>query len=191
LNLIRRKLFHSLGLLIGVCALSSQQKVSADELQNIPQSPLYPLIQALRQTHKPVCLSTAERLEKESATGEGFNLHLRSANLDISDAHLLANALTSIQQQGELPLNSFSVSYNPGIETGGAQVLLSSLPDNVNEIGMVGCQLRDDVGELLIRFMARSSNLKMICVEDNLFSASMRIQIASAGQKLDGCVTIV
>jgi hypothetical protein len=180
-----------LGLLIGVCALSSQQKVSADELQNIPQSPLYPLIQALRQTHKPVCLSTAERLEKESATGEGFNLHLRSANLDISDAHLLANALTSIQQQGELPLNSFSVSYNPGIETGGAQVLLSSLPDNVNEIGMVGCQLRDDVGELLIRFMARSSNLKMICVEDNLFSASMRIQIASAGQKLDGCVTIV
>jgi len=191
LNLIRRKLFHSLGLLIGVCALSSQQKVSADELQNIPQSPLYPLIQALRQTHKPVCLSTAERLEKESATGEGFNLHLRSANLDISDAHLLANALTSIQQQGELPLNSFSVSYNPGIETGGAQVLLSSLPDNVNEIGMVGCQLRDDVGELLIRFMARSSNLKMICVEDNLFSASMRIQIASAGQKLDGCVTMV
>jgi len=191
LNLIRRKLFHSLGLLIGVCALSSQQKVSADELQNIPQSPLYPLIQALRQTHKPVCLSTAERLEKESATGEGFNLHLRSANLDISDAHLLANALTSIQQQVELPLNSFSVSYNPGIETGGAQVLLSSLPDNVNEIGMVGCQLRDDVGELLIRFMARSSNLKMICVEDNLFSASMRIQIASAGQKLDGCVTIV
>ena len=191
MNLIRRKLFHSLGLLIGVCALSSQQKVSADELQNIPQSPLYPLIQALRQTHKPVCLSTAERLEKESATGEGFNLHLRSANLDISDAHLLANALTSIQQQGELPLNSFSVSYNPGIETGGAQVLLSSLPDNVNEIGMVGCQLRDDVGELLIRFMARSSNLKMICVEDNLFSTSMRIQIASAGQKLDGCVTIV
>ena len=191
MNLIRRKLFHSLGLLIGVCALSSQQKVSADELQNIPQSPLYPLIQALRQTHKPVCLSTAERLEKESAIGEGFNLHLRSANLDISDAHLLANALTSIQQQGELPLNSFSVSYNPGIETGGAQALLSSLPDDVNEIGMVGCQLRDDVGELLIRFMARSSNLKMICVEDNLFSASMRIQIASAGQKLDGCVTIV
>ena len=191
MNLIRRKLFHSLGLLIGVCALSSQQKVSADELQNIPQSPLYPLIQALRQTHKPVCLSTAERLKKESATGEAFNLHLRSANLDISDAQLLANALTSIQHQGDLPLNSFSVSYNPGIEIGGAQALLSSLPDDVNEIGMVGCQLRDDVGELLIRLMARSSNLKMICVEDNLFSASMRIQIASAGQKLDGCVTIV
>ena len=191
MNLIRRKLFHSLGLLIGVYALSSQQKVSADELQNIPKSPLYPLIQALRQTHKPICLSTAEGLEKQSATGEAFNLHLRSANLDISDAQLLANALTSIQQQGDLPLNSFSVSYNPGIETGGAQALLSSLPDDVNEIGMVGCQLRDDVGELLIRLMARSSNLKMICVEDNLFSASMRIQIASAGQKLDGCVTIV
>ena len=191
MDLIRRKLFHSLGLLIGVYALSSHQKVSADELQNIPQSPLYPLIQALRQTHKPVCLSTAGRLEKQSATSKAFNLHLRSANLDISDAQLLANALTSIQQQGDLPLNSFSVSYNPGIETGGAQALLSSLPDDVNEIGMVGCQLRDDVGELLIRFMARSSNLKTICVEDNLFSASMRIQITSAGKKLENCVTIV
>ena len=191
MDLIRRKLFHSLGLLIGVYALSSHQKVSADELQNIPQSPLYPLIQALRQTHKPVCLSTAERLKKQSATGKAFNLHLRSANLDISDAQLLANAFTSIQQQGDLPLNSFSVSYNPGIETSGAQALLSSLPDNVNEIGMVGCQLRDDVGELLIRFMARSSNLKTICVEDNLFSASMRIQITSAGKKLENCVTIV
>jgi len=70
-------------------------------------------------------------------------------------------------------------------------VLLSSLPDNVNEIGMVGCQLRDDVGELLIRFMARSSNLKMICVEDNFFSSSMKDKIATAGKKLAGCVTIV
>ena len=191
MDLIRRKLFHSLGLLIGVYALSSHQKVSADELQNISQSPLYPLIQALRQTHKPVCLSTAERLEKQSATGKAFNLHLRSANLDISDAQLLANAFTSIQQQGDLPLNSFSVSYNPGIETGGAQALLSSLPKSVNEFGMVGCQLGDDVGESLISLMARSSNLKMICVEGNLFSASMRNQIALAGKKLAGCMTIV
>ncbi len=103
----------------------------------------------------------------------------------------MANSLTSIQQQVELALNSFSVSYNPGIETGGAQLLLSSLPKNVNEFGMVGCQLGDDVGESLISFMARSRNLKMICVEDNFFSSSMKDQIATAGKKLAGCVTIV
>ena len=51
-----------------------------------------------------------------------------------------------------------------------AQALLSSLPKNVNEFGMVGCQLGDDVSESLIRFIASSINLKMICVEDNLFS---------------------
>ena len=191
MNLIRRKLFQSLGLLIGVYALSSQQKVSADGFQNAPRSPLQPLIKALRQTHKPVCLHVAERLEKRSGTGEAFNLHLRSANLDLSDAQLLANSLTSIQQQVDLALNSFSVSYNPGIETGGAQALLSSLPENVNEFGMVGCQLGDDVGASLISFMARSSNLKMICVEDNFFSSSMKDQIATAGKKLAGCVTIV
>ena len=191
MNLIRRKLFQSLGLLIGFYALSSQQKVLAGGFENTPRSPLQPLIKALRQINKPVCLSVAERLEKQSGTGKAFNLHLRSANLDLSDAQLLANSLTSIPQQVDLALSSFSVSYNPGIETGGAQALLSSLPKSMNEFGMVGFQLRDDVGESLISFMARSSNSKMICVEDNLFSASMRIQIASAGQKLDGCVTIV
>ena len=132
MNLIRRKLFQSLGLLIGVYALSSQQKVLADGFQNAPRNPLQPLIKALRQTHKPVCLHVAVRLEKRSGAGEAFNLHLRSANLDLSDAQLLANSLTSIQQQVDLALNSFSVSYNPGIETGGAQALLSSLPKSVN-----------------------------------------------------------
>jgi len=191
MNLIRRKLFQSLGLLIGVYALSSQQKVSADGIQNAPRSPLQPLIKALRQTHKPVCLPVAERLEKRSGTGEAFNLHLRSANLDLSDAQLLSNSLTSIQQQVDLALNSFSVSYNPGIETDGAQALLSSLPKKVNVFGMVGCQLGDDVGASLISFMVRSSNLKMICVEDNFFSSSMKDKIATAGKKLAGCVTIV
>ena len=69
--------------------------------------------------------------------------------------------------------------------------MLSSLPKSVYEFGMVGCQLGDDVGDSLISFMARSSNLKMICVEDNLFSPLMRSQIALAGKKLAGCVTIV
>ena len=72
-----------------------------------------------------------------------------------------------------------------------AQALLSSPPKNVNEFGMVGCQLGDDVSESLIRFMASSSNLKMICVEDNLFSLLIRSQIALAGKKLAGCVTVV
>ncbi len=39
MNLMRRKLFQSLGLLIGVYALSSQQKVLADGFQNmLPKS---------------------------------------------------------------------------------------------------------------------------------------------------------
>ena len=61
----------------------------------------------------------------------------------------------------------------------------------MNEFGMVGCQLGDDVGASLISFMVRSSNLKMICVEDNFFSFSMKDQIATDGKKLAGCVTIV
>ena len=103
----------------------------------------------------------------------------------------MANAFTAIQEQNDLPLNSFSVSYNPGIGTDRVQALLPSLPDGVSEIGMVGYQLRGDVGKLLIQFMARCRNLKMICVEGNLFSTSMRSQIASVGKKLEGFITII
>ena len=109
MNLIRRKLFQSLGLLIGFYALSSQQRVSADGFQNAPKSPLEPLIKALRQIIKPVCLSVAELLAKQSGTGEAFNLHLRSANLDLSDAQLLANSLTSIQPQDDLQRSGAAV----------------------------------------------------------------------------------
>ena len=116
MNLIRRKLFQSLGLLIGFYALSSQRKVLADGFQSAPRSPLEPLIRALRQTHKLVCLSTAERLAKQSGTIKAFNLHLRSANLDLSDAQLLANYLTSIQQKVDLALYSFSASYSLSTE---------------------------------------------------------------------------
>ena len=191
MNLIRRQLFHPWGGLIGFYALSSQQKDLAVGFQNTPRSPLQPLIKPLRHIKNPVCLSTAERLEKGSGPGVAFHPHLRSTNLDLSDAQLLANSLTSIQQQIDLTLNSFSVSYNPGIGTDGVQALLPSFPDVVSEIGMVGCQLRDDVGKLLIQLMTRCRNLKMICVEGNLFSTSMRSQIASAGKKLEDCITII
>ena len=63
----------------------------------------------LRQINKPVCLSVAERLAKQSGMGEAFNLHLRSANLDLSDAQLLANSLTSIQPQDDLQRSGAAV----------------------------------------------------------------------------------
>ena len=44
--------------------------------------------------------------------------------------------LAQILEQNDLPLNSFSVSYNPGIGADGVQALLPSLPDGVSEIGM-------------------------------------------------------
>ena len=116
MNLIRRKLFQSLGLLIGFYALSSQQKVLAGGFQNTPRSPLQPLIKALLQINKPFCLSVTERLEKQSGTGKAFNLYLRSANLDLSDAQLLTNSLTSIQQKVDLALYSFSASYSLSTE---------------------------------------------------------------------------
>ena len=69
--------------------------------------------------------------------------------------------------------------------------MLSILPNDVSEIGVVGCHLKDDAGDALIKFMAHSRKLKMICVKDNLFSPLMKSQIASARKKLAGCVTIV
>jgi hypothetical protein len=191
LKFIRCDLLRSWSLLIAAYTVSSQRKIFAEEHKLCADRSLQPLIIALRQTTKPVCVSTAEQLEKKTDLGNWYSLHLRSAKLSSPDALLLSNTIRKIHEQNNLRLNSFSVSYNPDIQKDGAQALLSSLPHDVGEIGMVGCQLKDDVGELLIHFMDRSSNLKMICVEGNLFTSPMRNKIAAMARELNGCVTIV
>jgi hypothetical protein len=83
------------------------------------------------------------------------------------------------------------VSYNPTLGQDGAQSILSSLPKNIGELGMVGCNLSDVTGSYFIELIQKSKNLNMICIEENNFSQKMKDKILNLSQQKTGCTIIV
>ncbi len=50
------------------------------------------------------------------------------------------------------------------------------MPESIREIGLVNCGI-GDIGEIeLMSWMSNSSNLQMICVEQNNFSTEFRLE---------------
>jgi hypothetical protein len=136
------------------------------------------LAEALRATQKTACLIMADQLDALEMTASGFDLHLRSAGLVQQDALKIATAISRLSGTNGPSMRSFSVSYNREIGDIGASALVQSLPASVTEIGMVGCDLGDDSGEVLLDWAGQPSALRMICVENNLYSTKMRNQIS-------------
>ena len=79
----------------------------------------------------------------------------------------------------------------PGIGDIAASALLAALPSDLVELGLVGCCLTDRSGEEALHFMLRSTGLKVMCVEDNDFSQTMKARIEQAGLSLAGCLLVV
>ena len=107
-----------------------------------------------------------------------FNLHLRRAGLDRQDAVNIAVAVRGLPGSITPSMRSFSVSYNPDIGDAGAIALIGSLPASTTEIGMVGCDLRDGSGEVLLDWVQHAPTLRMFCVEGNEFSSLMRRRLS-------------
>jgi hypothetical protein len=193
---LSRRRFLQAPFVIGACvaapALLRSGRASALELskgQNILA--IHPLSNALRATRKPVCMKIATRLEGLTAASRGFDLHLRSAGLELSDAIAIAAALGEVPVANAPALRSFSVSYNPGIGDAGASALLAALPASVTEIGMVGCGLRDASGQTLLDWAQQAQNIAMICVEGNDYSQQMRDRISNLRQARPGLFIVV
>jgi hypothetical protein len=74
---------------------------------------------------------------------------------------------------------------------GGAIVLLEGLPSHLTELGMVGCSLNDKLEPAITLFLSRSEHLRLICVEENDFSLSVKGAIRDATRHLSRCVVIV
>jgi hypothetical protein len=138
---------------------------------------LDPLIAALRDTGTPVCLAEADRLHAAVPTGPGMRLHLRRAGLMPTDAARIAAALTALPDATRAALGSVSFSYNAQMGDPGAVALIGALPVTAQELGMVGCGLTDASGEALVTWLHGAQALRIVCVEDNAFSAPMRARI--------------
>jgi len=111
--------------------------------------------------------------------------------LNSSDAKKISEALKSARQNHNIRLMSFSVSYNPSLGSIGAESILTSLPKDVEMLGMVGCDLDDNTGEHLIEYTQKSKNLSMVCVEGNNFSQRIKDKIHSLRQQKTGCTILI
>ena len=150
-----------------------------------------PLMEVLFDIQKPVSITAAKYLQSKQADDYRYYLHLRSANLSIEDAASIADGIRILHINPKVWLTSFSVSYNTGLQRQGLALLLSSLPDHLAALGVVGCDLNDDSAYLIAEFISKCQSLRMVCVEENNFSTLAKDNIVEAGSKLARCTTIV
>lgn len=148
------------------------------------------LIDALHFIGGPVCLDAANKLETVSSSSGGFDLHLRSAEVDAHDARILANAIQEIPISSTHYLRSFSASHNPDLKDAGAIALLRSFPTTMTELGLVGCSIGDAGGTALQEWALQAPNLRMICVEGNNFSSNLRSKFAELGRRHTSLIVV-
>jgi len=149
------------------------------------------LIDALRSINNPVCDAAAVKLLSLKDNNTNYDLHLRSAGLNIDEIQRIAEAIKSIHAEGGSSLRSFSMSYNPNLRDGGALNLVAALPATLTEIGLVGCGLTDEGGEALITWAAKAPKLHWLCVEQNTFSRATRDRFKQLGQARNGLLVVV
>lgn len=174
------------GLLPALAGLTGIAKAAGSENRDMDV-----LIAALQSIGGPVCLDAANKLVTASASSSGFNLHLRSAEMDVQDARILANALQEMSELPTNPLMSFSASYNPDLKDAGAVVLAGSFPKSMIELGLVGCSIGDVGGTALLEWAQQAPNLRMICVEGNSLSSSLKSEFTELGQRHASLMVVV
>ncbi|MFK7776029.1 MAG: hypothetical protein AB8F94_28150 [Saprospiraceae bacterium] len=116
-------------------------------------------------------MKKAEILESKSSPSH--SLHLRDLALTSSDIAAIASCLK--QEENHL-LNSISFSYNHHLGDSGAIALSKNLPKSICEIGLVNCGISDLGGIEMLNWMNNAPNLRMICMEQNNFSESLKFE---------------
>jgi hypothetical protein len=185
----RRKMMTTV--LAGVCGLAASATVFSKTARaagnESTEMPPNELIKALRSIGKPACLDAADRLSASAESRAGFDLHLRRAGLNEADARVLANGIMDADAEKTLLIKSFSASYNPDLGDAGATALAKAFPETMTELGLVGCSVGDAGGNSILEWAQTARGLRMICVEGNDFSASMRSQfqdLATLGRNI-------
>ena len=189
-QILRNGLLGSMVLFTGV-GVSSVRDISAAGHEVVSQTGISVLISALRSTGKVVCLNAAERLEASSVSEVEYDLHLRNADLGASDAEIIARGIHQNYLNSGPALRSFSMSYNPGLKDSGVVALTRAFPSTLTELGLVDCEIGDRGGAALLRWSKQAIELRMICVEGNRFSSTIRSMFTSLSQERPSLLIIV
>lgn len=189
-QILRNGLLGSMVLFTGV-GVSFGNGISAAGHQVDSQMGISVLISALRSTGNIVCLNAAQRLEASRASKVEYDLHLRSADLGASDAEIIARGIHQNYLNKGPALRSFSMSYNPGLTDSGVVALTRAFPSTLTELGLVGCAIGDEGGAALLRWSKEANELRMICVEGNNFSSSIRLAFTALAQERPSLLIVV
>ena len=101
-------------------------------------------------------------------------LNLRNLGLNPTDAVAVADILKQEKINNSDFIQSISFSYNNLIADAGVIAIVDSLPLSISEIGLVDCGIGDEGGIEILNWMRKSTNLQMICAEQNNFSDTLR-----------------
>ena len=141
------------------------------------------LLLCLRQIKTKVSLQMADKLETESS--HKINIELRDAHFGIGDIKKICDVLSTLPNQQEFQINSFSLSYNK-ITDDNMKHLSVSIPTNLEQLGLVGCSISDTGAEYLIDWLTRSTQLKLLCIEDNSFNNELKERFKHISSKSNG-----
>lgn len=133
-----------------------------------------PIASILREIGTNRCIEKAEALEKESSPIRFLNL--RDLDLNTSDVISIANCLNQEKEHYKSFLKSISFSYNILLGDTGAIALANNLPNYLCEIGLVNCGISDIGGIEILNWIKTSTNLQMICIEQNHFSEKLKLE---------------
>ena len=116
-------------------------------------------------------MKKAETLEADASQTGILNLR----NFDLNPTYTVAKA--DILKQDKINNSDFihiSFNYNNLIADEGVIAIVESLLLSISEIGLVDCGIGDKGGVEILNWMKKSTNLQMICAEQNNFSDTLR-----------------
>jgi hypothetical protein len=125
-----------------------------------------------------------------SETGPLISLVLRSCELTAAElialSKLFRHSKPLVSQ-----LKNFSISYNEQVGDEAFCQLLTALPPSVDTIGAVGCALTDETLTAINDWLTSTSNLQMVCIENNLFNAESKVLLQATARKKQGLLFVI
>ena len=133
------------------------------------------IVAVLRNIGTTACNTEATRIESLPTLKRRF--HFRNLNLSTAN---LEDLLDLLDQEKEYKINSISFSHNP-IGDEGAILIAERLPNYIEEIGLVDCQISDLGGRAILEMLNDLTKLDMICIEKNSMSNALKLEYQKYG----------
>ena len=162
-----------LAVLIGSTGVSYADQLSKLEIIHKKKLQINHLIVALTEINKSKSLKVAKELKSIRNNDNSYNLIIRRANLNVSDAKLISKAIEKIKKNNGPLLNKISMSFNKNLTDSGLNSILQVLPESTSATGCVECGLTDASGERIINWAYAHTGIKEIYLEGNLFSKNI------------------